>query len=174
MLFGDKKKFAIECQISESVDNWIFGNIVFWFCEKSVGNWKDSTDIKGCLSWINRFISEDCDRYEEIFDKLDKEHVFELLYSSVISNGGAEANKCHDILDVYSRFHISHLGMSSFEEFDILLIEKPDCYQRCIWRSAKDKLINECYIPNKEIHKVCKLFCIWLESEIKLVSPEKF
>lgn len=168
MVFGDKKVFAIECELVERIGDWVFGHILFWFCGNAVGDWEDSTDIKGCLNWLRKFVNEACDRFEYDLNRIDKDHVFKLLYDSVIFTGDSEKKEKPVFDDIYSRFHISHLGMSSFEQYDILLVEQPNAEQRCLWRYAENNYVQECYLPKDEMQRVAKLCCIWLESEIRL------
>ncbi|WP_321532122.1 Imm42 family immunity protein [uncultured Desulfuromonas sp.] len=166
MLFGDKSLFAIECEVTEQLDEWDFGHIIFWFCNNAVGNWEDSTDLRGCLNWLNKFSSQVCNRFEDALEGLNKESVFKLLYDSVIFTGTSEIKEKPKFEDIFSRFHISHLGMSSFEQFDILLIEQQNGQQRCLWRHADSNEINECYLPKKEMQRVAMHCCIWLKENV--------
>ncbi len=170
MLFGDKGIFAIECELTEREDGWVFGHILFWLCGNAVGNWKDSTDLKGCLNWLEKFANDVCNRYEDNLNELDKESVFKLLYDSVMFTEDSGKKEKPKFDDIYSRFHISHLGMSSFDQFDILLIEQPNAEQRCLWRCADNNDVQECYLPKEEMQRVAKQCCIWLEKEVNLNS----
>jgi hypothetical protein len=44
----------------------------------------------------------------------------------------------YDIPDIFSRFHISRLGMSSFDAIDLLLVSTSDGHERCVWRNARN------------------------------------
>jgi hypothetical protein len=131
-----------------------------------VGDWEDSTDLKGCLNWIKKFVEEMRDRFERALVGLEKESVFNLLYYPVMFS--EDTNKKEEPLfdDIFSRFHISHLGMSSFEKFDLLLIEQPEGQQRCIWRYTGSNEVHECYLPKGEMQRVAKLCYVWLESKM--------
>ena len=63
MLFGDNNKFSIEYKVTERMDDWVFGHFLFWICGQAVGNWDDSTDLKGCLNWLKNFIADNSNRY---------------------------------------------------------------------------------------------------------------
>jgi hypothetical protein len=169
MLFGDKGLFAIECELTERLDGWVFGHILFWLCGNAVGNWEDSTDLKGCLNWLKKYANEVCNRFEDALEGLSKESVFKLLHDSVMLTEGIDIKEKPKFDDIFSRFHISHLGMSSFEQFDILLIEQPNGEQRCLWRCAGNNDVQECYLPKEEMQRVAKLCCIWLET---MVNPD--
>lgn len=167
MIFGDKKTFAIECEVAERIDDWVFGHILFWLCESPVGDWKDSTDLKGCLNWLNDFTSDSRNRFEPDLIGADKDTVFEWLYDPVMQTNKKGLNREPKFDDTFSRFHISHLGMSSFDRFDILLIEQPGNDQRCLWRSDDSYEIKECYIPEGEMQRVATLCQAWLGKQIQ-------
>jgi hypothetical protein len=166
MLFGDKGLFAIECELTEQINGWVFGHILFWLCGNAVGNWEDSTDLKGCFNWLKKFVNEVCSRFERALMELNKEAVFKLLYDSVMFTEDSDIKETPKFDDIFSRFHISHLGMSSFEQFDILLIEQPDGEQRCIWRYAGNNDVHECYLPKGEMQRVAKICYTWLETKV--------
>lgn len=166
MLFGNKKTFAIECEITEQIDDWVFGHFLFWLCDNSIGDREDSTDLKGCLMWLKDFLNTKRNRFEREIINIDKYTLFDLLYNSVIpTNEKCEHEAKFD--DIFSRFHISHIGMSSFDNFDILLIELPHKIYRCLWRSVDNKEIKECYIPKNDMENITKICSDWLENEIK-------
>jgi len=173
MIFGNKNVFAIECEISERIDDWVFGHFLFWLCGQSIGDWEDSTDIKGCLLWLKDFVNIARNRFEEDLTELNKDAVFELLYHSVMQSNASITHQIQNYDDIYSRFHISHIGMSSFDTFSLLLIEQPNGPQRCLWQSESSEEINECYIPQKEMQRVAELCCTWLEQEIATGVDER-
>jgi hypothetical protein len=61
--------------------------------------------------------------------------------------------------DAFARFHISHIGMSSFEEFDILLLYDAHGGERCLWRRVGATTIAECKLWRNEMEAVAKEFC---------------
>jgi hypothetical protein len=63
------------------------------------------------------------------------------------------------ILNAYSRFHISYLGMSSFERFDLLLLKSEQGDERCLWRQVGEGIIHECAFARDEMERVAENFC---------------
>lgn len=171
MIFGNKNVFAIECEVTERIDDWVFGHFIFWLNGNSIGDWEDTTDLKGCMMWLKDFVNVVRDRFDERLITLNKDAAFQLLYNSVMQSKEVAHNQVCEINNIYSRFHITHLGMSSFEHFDILLIEQPNGRQRCIWQSAAGEGIHEFYLPNKEMQRVAQLCYTWLESKIQERDP---
>jgi hypothetical protein len=62
------------------------------------------------------------------------------------------------------RFQISHLGMSSFDRFDVLLLDSGDATQRLIWRDARAGVICEVRVYPDEMKAAALAFAEWIES----------
>lgn len=153
-LIGCKDKFAIQFEILDVVENWILGTFIFWINGLIVGDPDDkSVDLKGCMNWLQDFINSPRNRFEpELYD-MDKEQAFFSLCTTVISGNQDRFNLKEKYKNTFSRFHISHLGMSSFDRLNILLIENDKRQQRCIWQQA-DEEIKEAFFEAGEIEKV--------------------
>lgn len=102
MISGNRERFAIEAEVQETVGKWVFG--IF---------------VSGCvtISWLREFAETSRDRYEPALLGLDAVEVFRRAHGSAMRGGVMEPN--HRLDDAYARFYISHLGMSSFDRFDI-------------------------------------------------------
>lgn len=133
---------SIKITISETIDDWTFGGFyILTAGGKKIGNPDDmSVDIKGCMHWIEDFIQRPRDRYEPGLFEMDKKQVYSKLATPVLVCEGSSDN-CEEIYrDTYARFHISHIGMSSFELQTILLIQNQQGCSRIIWGSSADTL----------------------------------
>lgn len=162
MIIGNRERFAIEAEIEEEVSGWILGHFRFWLCEKPVGDWSDSVDLRGCVRWLRDFHTNPRERHEAMLSTRTAEEVFRLVYDPVIA-GGESASGQPQVRDAYSRFHISHLGMSSFERFDLLLLKDANGSERCLWRAAGTKKVFECRLWRNEMEAVAADFCDWFE-----------
>lgn len=161
MLFGNRNLFAIESEIESIVDSWVFGYFRFWISQKVVGNYSDSTSLNGCFDWLKNFIENPLDRYEPGLINMPAEKVFYLLYDSFMPEGTQYSPVNKEPFEyTFRRFYISHLGMSSFDRFDILLVEN-DNHQRILWRDAKDFIIYNTILPVGTIQQVAEEFCQW-------------
>jgi hypothetical protein len=163
MIEGNITRFAIEGEVAERIDSWVLGHIRFWICGNSVGEWSDSVDLLGCLRWLNDFASTPRSRYESGLFELPAREVFRRVYDPVMPHSGAGRP---GVTDAFSRFHISHLGMSAFERFDLLLLTDEHGAERCLWRETGSEEIHECYLWRLEMERVAGQFCARFEREL--------
>jgi hypothetical protein len=90
-----------------------------------------------------------------------KEDIFSLLYEPAIHPTSEHSSQLFD--RIYDRFHIRHLGMSSFEKFDVLLLDDRS-EQRCLWRAKKDLAIHEAVFPSGTMEEIAARFVAWFGS----------
>lgn len=164
MIAGNKDRFAIEAELESSQDGWIFGRFRFWLCGNQVGNWSDINDLKGCVHWLRQFATSAKDRYDPKLATADPESVFRIAYDSVMA-GARERGLRETIPNTVDRFHISHLGMSSFDRFVLLLLKDEHGAERCIWREAEAE-IHECRLWRNEMESVAAQFCRMFDEEV--------
>jgi Immunity protein 42 len=157
MMAGNRERFGIEAEPEEVSGGWILGHFRFWLHGMPVGDWSDSTDLKGCARWLRDFADNPRDRFEPSLVELAPADVFRRVYDPVIANTDAQGPPT--IRDAFARFHISHLGMSSFERFDILLLKDAHEAERCLWRSTNAVEIFECRLWRNEMETVAAEFC---------------
>ncbi len=159
MIVGNPERFAIQAEPTDEVDGWILGPFRFWLCGRPVGNWDDTADLKGCARWLEDFATRPRNRHEPGLELLSAEEVFKAVYDPVMASDIKRSDGKEKIPDAYSRFHISHLGMSSFEAVDILLLFAPDRSERCLWRNARSGEIVECRFAQGEMETIAGEFC---------------
>lgn len=135
MLVGNKERFAIEAEPDSLIEGWILGRFRFWIGGCEVGDWNDTADLKGCYAWLRDFEQNSRERYEPSLSEFSAEEVFRRVFDPVMPGGISHPDEL-PIKNSYHRFHISHLGMSSFERFDVLLLTDEDGGERCLWRMA--------------------------------------
>ena len=156
-IFGDKNVLAIECECTSTIDDWVYGRILLWVRGEQVGNPEDAADLKGCRSWLREFVEEPRNRFEKFMKGQTPEKLFALLHEPVMAGGsGLEATE-----DAFARFNIGHLGMSSFDRYDILLVEDPEAGQRLLWREG-DGAIQHAYLPANSIQSVASECLHWM------------
>jgi hypothetical protein len=164
MIVGDKGRFAIEAEPAEWEGDWLFGRFRFWLCGQPVGNWEDSVDLKGCLRSLRDFATNPRNRCEPGLASAPPEVVFRIAYDSVMA-GARDRGLRETIPNTVARFHISHIGMSSFDRFDLLLVKDPHGGERCLWREAGSE-IRECRLWRNEMEQVALEFCTMFDSEV--------
>lgn len=155
MMAGRQERFAIEADVEEELDGWVLGHFRFWLCGRPVGNWDDTAELRSCVHWLRDFATGARHRFEPDLVDASAEEVFRQLYDPVMAGGSG----CSPYEDPYSRFHISYIGMSSFELFDILLLHDAHGEARCLWRRAGAPAIEECRLGRGEMESVATEFC---------------
>ena len=165
MIFsGKKEQFAIEAEITSKEGEWIFGHLRFWLHGTECGNWNDDVDLRGSHSWLKDFIQNQQDRYEPGMFEATPIVVFQLLVEPIFpANPNARVPEVYQKTD--SRFHIGHLGMSSFNRVRMVLIEN-STFQRCVWEAGLGEGIHDDLFPSGHMQQVAKDFCSLLEREI--------
>ncbi len=169
MVIGEKEKFAIEIKILDHYDRWVVGNFLFWIDGLMVGDPEDtSVDLKGCINWLEDFVEKPRDRYEPGLYEMDKDRAYLLLCSSVLP-GNQDARFVEEKYEnIFSRFHITHLGMSSFDRFSVLLVENENGEQRCIWQSGQD-IVNDAYLPTDAMKTATNQAIKYFKDQIKRI-----
>jgi hypothetical protein len=141
MIVGNPQRFAIDAEPEDPVDGWIFGRFRFWLGATPVGNWDDAADLLGCVKWLEDFTSNPRNRLEPRLEGLSATELIRILYDDYMTLPYQPGVDACDIPDIFSRFHISRLGMSSFDAVDLLLVSTSDGHDRCV-TLAMERLAN--------------------------------
>jgi hypothetical protein len=160
-LVGSQVVFGIESEITGLSKGWILGHFRFWIRGSELGDWADSVDLKGCSGWLRDFAQHPRNRFEPALASVSKEEIFSLLYDPEIHPTSDQTPALFD--DAYSRFHIKHLGMSSFDRFNVLLLDDHS-EQRCVWRDRGDMVVREALFRSGTMERVAEQFVAWFES----------
>lgn len=160
---GHNNDFAIAAEVTEIVDGWIFGRFRFVLHGKDCGNWSDTVDLRGCHGWLKDFSINLLPRFEPGLMTLPAVEIFERLVKPVLMQpNGEEYPEVYP--DTFSRFHISHLGMSSFSAVTMVLVEGTE-QQRCVWQANDEPIISDVF-PLNCMQSVARGFCDLLEREV--------
>src|SRR5688572_7749235 len=161
---GDNRVFAIAAEITGTESGWIFGRFRFVFHSYPCGNWSDETDLKACYSWLKDFIENPRARFEPGLMEMSNSDVFDRLIKPVLADE-SKAVIPEAYQDTFSRFHISHLGMSSFDRIIMVLIESSEL-QRCVWHVQGEPQIHDDRFPSGHMQQVAMEFCRLFEREV--------
>lgn len=154
MLFGNKGEFAVDINVEDIFDGWVLGTYQFWVRGISIGDGSDhSVDLKGCWNWMRDFISHARERYAPNLYEMNKQQVYLRLAASVLpsQNPSGFSKEMYD--ETFSRFHISHIGMSSFERLTLLLVKNEQGMERLIWSEGGGG-IQDAYLGASQIEDV--------------------
>ena len=160
MILGKKNQFAVEYEVEDIIDGWFLGRFRLWINNKFIGDWEDSSvDLKGCFNWLPTLIDGRVSRKENSLDSMNGKEILLAIFDSVYA-----VPQRSTIKDAFSRFHIGHVGMSSFEQFDVVLIETGETI-RFIWRDFQKHVYDE---------QVSKTFFIGVLHESRLTADVIF
>lgn len=129
----------------------------FWLDGRSVGNWDDAADLKGCLNWLKDFVEHPEAHFEPSFVGLPASEVFALVHSAAMGPRPQGPTASSVPRDAFTRFFIGHLGMSSFDRVDMLLVKDDDGAERVIWRESDD-VVREVRLRPREMENVADEF----------------
>jgi Immunity protein 42 len=159
MIVGNRSRFAIEAEPTSVRDDWISGHFRFWIAGKEVGDWDDSADLWGSWHWLRDFQKNRPDRFDASLVGLAPDDIFRLLYDAAMGSG-AIADPAEQVIPyTITRFHLGYLGMSSFEQFDLLLVKDEVERERFLWRRADSAVIHEFTFEPNEMEAVAGQFC---------------
>ena len=163
ILAGDTQKFAIAAEITGIYGGWLLGRFRFIFHNRACGNWEDDADLRGCYGWLKDFFEKSRDRFEPGLFELPAVKVYERLIMPVFSQP-EHAQVSESYQNTFDRFQIGHLGMSSFDNIAVVLIENA-AIQRCVWIDWRTEEILEDTFPAGEMQRVAAEFCKLLKAE---------
>ncbi|WP_165390856.1 Imm42 family immunity protein [Pseudoduganella lutea] len=145
----DKALFAVEWDLTATVDGWVFGVFTFLIGDVCVGDPEDtSVDMLGVARWVRDFLSVPRNRFEEGLFAMPAERVYALLAGSVLAGGGDSGAHVEPYENTFARFHLSHLGMSSFDAVTLLLVKDENGAERCIWQIGSGPVSDACFPPS--------------------------
>jgi hypothetical protein len=138
MIFGDKYEFAIEFCWEQVIDNQNFGRFFLWMHGERIGDPEDDgVYLNGCINWLIDCYEESRNRREPSLYEMDANSAKEILRSALASFGPGASHLHRQFGDLYGRFYVGHIGMSSFDVLYLTLVENESGAQRFIWRSKR-------------------------------------
>lgn len=168
IIAGSIQKFAIVAKVERTAPGWIWGSFKFVFQGRDCGNWNDAASLGGCCGWLKDFAEKHVNRFEPGLFELPPIDVFERLVCSVIVQ---ENRPCSLAVyeRTYSRFHITHLGSSSFDQITMVLMESSE-FQRCVWSESKENGFHDYIFPAGHMQEVALDFCRRFEQQVAALS----
>jgi hypothetical protein len=149
----EKGSISINFEVRSIIDGWIFGSTFLLINGTCVGNKSDySVDMKGCLRWWLDLANNPRNRFEPGLYESNKEKVFLLLASSVLVGEDSEDAVAEGYADTFARFHISHIGMSSFDDVTMIFVKNEAGLERLIWKTSDDE-VHEAHFDKNELER---------------------
>jgi hypothetical protein len=149
ILAGDKAVFAVEIERRQYLGGWHLGGFRFWLRGKPVGDWDDSAALHACVNWLRQLVVEPSDRQAPDLYDASPEDVVRAIWDPYMRGPWSP-----EVSARFARHSLSHVGMSSFEFWDVFLLVGADGKQRCVWRSAREGTFHDCHLPPGEVERV--------------------
>jgi hypothetical protein len=166
MIVGERSRVAVVLDILDSIGDWVFGRMYLFINGAVVGNPNDSSvDLKGCLRWMDDLLNNPKDRFEIGLFCMEKEQVFLRLAASVLASEDKNNFAAPPYTDIFSRFHVSQIGMSSMDDVTLLLVKDEQGRERCVWKTAEGELL-DAYLDAGEIEDVVSRAALKLRDAI--------
>ena len=87
-MIGEKEKFAIQYEIAEIVDQYVYGYICFWINGMQIGELEYGTIISDALIFLPQIVKDNGNREHEDFFKMEKEKVYYFERHYIREKGG--------------------------------------------------------------------------------------
>jgi hypothetical protein len=158
VIVGDRARFAIEAEPRQHHDRRVLGGFRLWLFERAFGDWNDAADLLGCVGWLEDLATKPRQRLEPSLDLLSPEEVFRRIYDPAMAPDARWDAEPEGVRNVYSRFNMSHIGMSAFDRVDVLLLHRADGTERCLCREMPSGQIFGYELEPREVENVAAAF----------------
>lgn len=165
MIVGSPERFAIEVEPRDVDGEWIWGGFRFWLANSEIGDWEDATALHLCWLWLKKFCSHPPACVEPAVAVGSAEEVFRRVVDPVFGPEGIADPSKQPVPFAYERFHITHVGMSSFDSFVVVLVKDEIGNERCLWRKDDETTIHDSWLGPGEMERVVGEFCSRFEGE---------
>lgn len=151
VLAGDKAELAIEAVPEEPIDpKWVHGRFLLWVSGTPIGEPTDAAMLRGVLAWWRDFVKDLTPRWDDRLARLSAQEAFSLLVESAFGEAS-------DPVSNAMQFSVSQLGMSSFDAYDVFVVDDPGLGQRLLWRHRSED-IGEAVLPHGAMQTVGQQF----------------
>lgn len=132
----DHKSVELKISPTKRVETWVYGTFQLRLGGSLIGDEHDNgVDLMGCINWLSDFIAKPRDRLVPELMVAPKEVVWQNIVVPVF-----ESVTDVKYPDVFSRFHLSHLGMSAFDRVIIVMINDGKEQERYVWQQGEEPI----------------------------------
>jgi hypothetical protein len=162
---GDPSRFAVKWEVVYPSDTPI-GRFALSIDGHEIGDFSDDgTDLNGCFCHGLELGDRWGDKFEPGLFDMDKSQAFETLVYPIYGSDYGAPDREEVYADIYGRFHIHHIGMSSMGDFLLLVMKSDQGETRFIWRKGRGD-IREAHLPAAEVEAVFAEFLERAEAEV--------
>ena len=142
----------------------VFGHFRLWIGDKPIGNWEDLCMLSAVVRWMKDLVSHPTDRCENRLFFASNETVFSCIYDPLMVYKVTQQPPLFKIeATQLRRFHISHIGMSSFDDYFGVLLMECGNQQRILWANLETSELDDSYLPAGTLQSAFSKFIIEFE-----------
>src|SRR5262245_60508085 len=147
MLLGDQSTFAIECEIRDIVDGFIYCNFRFWIQGNPIGDWNKEAVLGVLIHSANIIMEYQGNRYIVQVDTVDPNALWG--YIDRISHSDDPDEMEMALEEHYGpRFLLHQLADDSVATVcKVIIVEHSNGIQRLLWKKIDSSDIQEIILP---------------------------
>jgi len=166
MLLGDKCIFAVECEIQNRFDSFVYCTFRFWIKGDPVGDWDEEVVLGVIVNAAHVFLRYENDRR---LDNIDcSSSVLAWARINQISNSDDPEELRLSLERQYRQRYLLHeiADESVAPIAQVIVIDCSDGSQRILWKMREGIVIHEVVAPSLTVDRVLELFVQWAENRV--------
>jgi hypothetical protein len=164
MIVGSKQQLAIEFEIVPSTGDVILLRFCLWAADRMIGNFGEVIVLTAVQAQIERLLHINLPRTDPELSTASKVNAMETLREALYGEGG-DLQESTRLALKYGRFNLKEIGISSFDELFIFLIDAED-RQRLIWQGTAEDEVYEAVFAKGAFERVAQEFLDLLKGQI--------
>ena len=173
MLSGDKSTFAIESEIRDAIDSFVYCKFRFWVAGNPIGDWNEEVVLGVLRHSANVLMRYQGDRCLDVASNMNTEQLWQHI--DRIANSD-DPDDLHISLEgrYRQRYLLHEISYESVGKVcKIIVVDRNDGYQRLLWKCNGDNEIQELTLPKLTVDNVVNEFLDWAEQNQKSMMTEK-
>lgn len=165
MLAGDKSTFAVECEIRDVSDSFIYCNFRFWIAGVPIGDWNEELVLGVLMHAADVFMLYQGERCLDIPNNISAELLWQHIEK--VANSDNPEDLRISLEGRYRQRYLLHdIAVDSVATMcKVIVIDRDDGMQRLLWKNKGDNNIQEMTLPELTVDKAVGDFLRWANSQ---------
>ncbi len=161
MLAGEKSTFAVECEIRDVSDSFIYCNFRFWIAGESIGDWDEDLVLGVLMHSADVFMLYQGDRCLDILSSMSAEQLWQHIEKVTTSDNSEDLRL--SLEGRYRQRYLLHdIAVDSVATIcKVIIVDRDDGMQRLLWKNNGDNNIQEMTLPKLTIDRAVGDFLRW-------------
>lgn len=160
-LVGDKSIFAIECEVCDVIDTFVYCNFRFWVAGEPLGDWNMEVVLGVLMHSAEVFMRYKGNRYLELANSNNTEMIWKHI-NNVANSDDPEDLRISLEGGYRSRFLLHEIADDSVATVcKIIIVEQTDGVQRLLWQYKGSNDIQELILPKLTVDNAVTGFLGW-------------